>query len=302
MAAVTRNAISRFLEKTIKEVFRKNLQEQDKLYYPGLCSKRTSNKKFERYDTVGNISAASEKPEGTGIKYQTFTQAYQTVIENKTYATGIQFTMEAADDDLYGIVDTAKTSQLMRAINARKEKMVAGLYNDAFTAVGADGVAYIANNHPLVNSAAVNDNLATGAFTPDNYIAAYNKFSNIKDQAGELFDTRPTKLVTHIHMQFRVAEILNSALKALELSNTKNVLPAINCRWSPYLSYNAATGQYPWFLIDETIDPFILQERKGVKITVTQDDKDTLDFFANVYERYGVGIITPGYGVVGSQG
>ena len=34
--------------------------------------------------------------------------------------------------------------------------------------------------------------LATGALTPDNLIAAKNKFNFIYDQAGDYFDTEPT--------------------------------------------------------------------------------------------------------------
>jgi hypothetical protein len=138
---MTSAAISRFLEKNIGQIFKKNLEVQKKLSYPQMCREDTTDTAFKRYDTVGNITEATVKGEGQPIKYDEFKQGYETIIHTKTVAKGVHISMEASEDDLYGVVDTGKGAQLMRAINTAKEKAVANLFNTAFTGTGADGKA-----------------------------------------------------------------------------------------------------------------------------------------------------------------
>lgn len=193
-------------------------------------------------------------------------------------------------------IDEAKVGGLMRTMIAKKEKMVADVWNNTTTTTGADGVALAATNHPLINSTLVNNNYTTGAITPDNVITASNLFNDIYDQAGELFDTEATQIIAHKNQMARIMAVLESSLKAYELSNTKNTVPALKPVFSKYLD------KTKWHLRDETIDSVVLQERKGLEQNVERDAVYNYRYLINMVERYCAGAINNGYGFVTSTG
>lgn len=296
MATTYRSDIANFLLLGIKEVWKRNMQVQKKIEYPNICTKKTSNKASEYYDTVGNISPAQVVDESHPIPYNKITQAYRVTVVNEKVANGFQVSLEATDDDLYNVVSEANAGALRRTMISKKEEAVAAEWNSVFTNTGGDGVPSASASHPLINSALVNDNLASGPITPDNIINGNNKFFAIKDQAGKLFDTEGTKIIAHKYKQALLLAILESYLKAIELSNTKNTIPALKPVFNRYINED------PWHIVDETIDSVILQERRGLSSNIEQDKINTLDFFFNVFERYKTAIINPGYAHVSSPG
>lgn len=308
MATTYRSDISEFLYLGLKEVFIKALQTPRYTYWDKCTHQKTSDKYQEFYETVGNVKPADTTSESASIKYGKIMQGYKTTVTNIKVTNGLQVSLEAMEDDLYNVINTAKTSELVRTMDTARERNVAATWNGVFTNTGADGVFNASASHPLVNSASLNDNLASGAITPDNLVSARNKFNHIYNQSGELFDTTPTHLLTHSDKMYQVMAILESDLRALELSNTKNtlgeIMPGLKPLFNKYLTMNTTTGVAPWHLIDMTLDGagVIFQKRKGVTTDYYLDKKDTLDFYFNVHERYQSAVISPGYGFVSSLG
>lgn len=299
--AITRNEIIRFLYAGVAEVWKENMKTPEQTYYDKITLKKTSRKMEETYDSVGNLTPAKEKLEGQPIEYGVFSQAHETTIKNKTWSNGFFVTYEAIEDDLYNVIDTAKATEIRRSLMQLKEQSCADMFNGAFTDVGADGKATYAADHPLVNSGSVNDNLASGVLNFDNYVAAVNKFNHIKNHAGGKFDTRPSMLVTHSDLQYKVRQLYESVNVPFETSDTgtKNTAPTLQAQFNPYLTTGATT---PWHLIENRINPFIYQEREGMKPDVDQDKKGTKNYYINAMERYNFGKIHPGFGAVGSLG
>jgi hypothetical protein len=296
LATTYQSDISRFLIAGIKEVWKRNLQAQRETYYDKCSSKKTSNKAAEYYDTVGNISPASFVAENSALPYNKIKQGYRVTATNKKAVNGIEISCEANDDDLTGSIDEAKVGGLMRTMIALKEEEVAAQWNTVFTATGGDGVAPAHASHPLINSVLLNNNATTGTITPDNVITAANLFNDIYDQAGKLFDTEATQILAHKNQMARIMAVLESSLKAYELSNTKNTVPTLKPVLSKYLSKTY------WHLRDETIDSVILQERQGMEHNVEKDAILNYVWRANFIERYCSSIINPGYGFVSSTG
>lgn len=296
MATTYSGDVSRLLILGIKEVMKKLLQTQRTTYYDKISTKKTSNKLAEYYETIGNISPAQIVPEGGEIPYNTIKQGYRTTLTNVKVVNGFSVSIETGDDDLYNAISDAKVGGLMRTMIAKKERMVADVWNNATTTLGADGVALAATNHPLINSASVNNNYTTGAITPDNVITASNLFNDILDQAGELFDTEATQIIAHNNQMARIMAVLESSLKAYELSNTKNTVPALKPVFSKYLD------KTKWHLRDETIDSVVLQERKGIESNTERDTVNNYRWLVNLVERYTAGCINNSYGFVTSSG
>lgn len=292
------------LYKGLKLVTKANLQKPRTMEYPDIVTKKSSNQKAEKYGTIGNIGLAAEKAEGFPITFHKIEYKDTTTITNKTYTNGLQLSMEASDDELYGVVDMAKGEELVSSMLKKREEMVAAAYNGAFTDTGADGVATISDSHPLKNSLSLNDNLITGALTPENLKKGINQFNVIFDQAGRIMDSYPTHLLVHKEHMFKAVEILRSALLAFEMTNTTNSLKDIlKLVLNRRLTINRTTDVAPWFLLDKTLadSGCVFQERQGIA-TDMEVDFDTRSYKFAVIERYGVGFIAPSYGIVGSAG
>ena len=298
--------IIRMTEDGVDLIFNKAAKTPQQKYYPNIVWEKKNDKRIGTYDTIGDLGAAEVKAEGSAWQFDNFEQGYETTITVETVGKGVEVSMEELEDDLYGVVNSRFGAGLFRVLLSRKEKACADLYNDAFTNTGADGVALIAATHPLVNSASVNDNLATGALTTENFIAAKMKFNSIYDQAGIFFDTSPTHLLIHPNKIYTALAILESNLMAFELSNTKNVandVMPVRVVTNNYLNYTAATGVSPWFLLDRKLQDAgaVLQVKKGLTLKTWWEDDNEV-FRGTLHERYGTGIVSPGYGIVGSTG
>ena len=305
MADTRVSDILNLTEAGVDEVFNRAAKKPRVLEYKPICREVNVGKQIGKYQSIGNIGPAVVKPEGDAVTFRKIEQAYETTIESTTKTNGVQATLEALEYDLEGVVKATFGEPLVRTMIIKKEKDVAGAYNGAFADVGADGVTILNNAHPLVNSALVNDNLLTGEMSTTTIPQAKNMFNFIYDQAGEFMDTAPTHLLIHPNKLYLALQLLNSQLMALELSNTKNVLQDVHAlkivtnRW---LDYTVATDVSPWFMLDMTLDAgCVLQNFMGLQLK-KWFEPETLDYRAVSWEIYGVGMVSPGYSIIGSAG
>jgi Mu-like prophage major head subunit gpT len=288
--------ISRAMYIGTKEVFKRNLKKAPNEQWKGYATIKNSNKMEEKYDSIGNLKAAHVKAEGEAVQYGKIEQAYLTTIRNETVANGLQVSMESKEDDQWAVISDAKAMELIRTMQDLREESVAAIWNEVETSVSADGKYYADDDHPLVNSASVNDNLLAGAFSIDNYKDAVNMFNAWKNHAGKRFPTSPTALLCNRDRQFYVMQMLKSANQPFEQSNTKNVVPQLKTIFSTYLS------ALPVHILDETIDSCVLQRRKGIQTEYDYDKRSTFNWYFNVHERYKAGMINPGFGFVTISG
>jgi hypothetical protein len=285
-------------------IFNKNAKMPRKKLYPLICTIRNEEKETGIYDSMSDLTLPEEKQEGDEISFDALGQGYQTSITSRTIAKGIHMSREKLEYDLYGVINANVGDRLVRVMQIKKEIEIADRYNNAFTTASADGQYQIDSDHPLVDSDDTNSNLATGALTTDNLVAAKNMFIDIKDQAGNLFDTYPTTLLINDKKQYEAMQILESPLVAFEMSNTKNVVNALNPihivsnRWIDY-----DDGVSPWFLIDDTLEDagVILQVKKPMWVDMNWIVRTQM-FEGGCFEMYGSGVVSPGYKIVGSTG
>ncbi len=306
MAGTRVSDIQKMTEAGVDLVFNRAAKMPRKKYFEPLVHTKNQVKKIGNYHTMGDIGPAQVKNEADAIIFDKVAENYQTTIESETITKGVEASLEALEYDLETTINSRFGTGLLRVMQTRKERHVADLYNDSFTNTGADGVAVIAANHPLQRSDKVNNNLVTGELSPENLIVAKNRSNAIYDQAGDFYDTEPTHLIIHPNKLFLALQILQSQLMALQLSNTKNtvndVMP-IKIVVNKYLSYNNSTGQSPWFLIDKTMMDAgcVLQVKRGVGLKTWWENNNEV-FRGRALEMYAGGFISPGYGIVGSQG
>ena len=289
----TRSDIARAMYVGTKEVFMENLKKQPEQQWSSYATVKESDKMEETYDSVGNLKPAHIKAEGAVVVYGDIKEAYKTTVKNETVANGFSVTMEAKEDEQWGLVPEVKVNELIRTMISAKEQAVAKVWDDVTTAVGADGVAYAAATHPNLNNVATkNDNLVEAIFDINSYQSAVSKFNHWRNHYGDKFFTTPSAILAHRDRQTNIFAMLQSNLMPFENTNTKNTIPQLKVIFSNYIS----TLQV--HILDESIDSAIMQRRKGMTDEYDYDKRETFNFFYNVHERYKAAMINPGFGFV----
>ena len=292
--------ITRMTEAGVDVVFNRTVQALTQKRYPLICTEKNLKRRIGSYNTIGDFTAAAIKDEGDTIPYDKVQHYLETTITSYTVAKGAEASLEQIHYDLENVVLPRFGMPLVKPLLQYKEKLIAELYNDAFTTTGADGKYLIDDDHPLQSSVLVNNNLATGALGLDAFIAAKQKFNYIYDQAGEFYDTEPTHLLIHPDQIYKAKQIIESILVPFELVNTKNVANDV-------MPIRIITNKYidatKWFLLDRSLQDCgaILQTSKGLMLE-TWWEKNNSVFRGMAKEMYGAGIVSPGYGIVGSTG
>lgn len=293
MTLTTRADIARAMYLGTKEVFMKNLKKQLEEQWKSYATVKNSDKMEETYDSVGNLKPAEVKAEGESVNYGKIEQAYETTVKNETIANGFSVTMEAQEDEKWGLVPEVKVNELIRTMISKREISVAKTWDDVQTSISADGKAYAAHDHPLLNDAAhTNDNLVEAEFDIKSYEEACNKFNHWYNHYGDKFFTTPSAMLLHRDRQTYAMAMLQSQLVPFEQSNTKNTIPQLKLIFSSYIN------SLQVHILDQTIDSAIFQRRKGLKDGYHYDVKDTFNFYYNVHERYKAAMINPGFGFV----
>jgi hypothetical protein len=305
MAETRISDISALIYAGIDKVFNAAAKKPRRQYWQQIVREESNEKKYGWYDTLGDIGPAQEHNESDTILFNKIEYNNRTTIETKVYTNGVQGSLEATEFDLQNVVKRQFGEPLVKTMISKKERIVAAVYNNVFTATGADGVYQASASHPLKNSVLLNNNLLTGELSASTIAAAKNRFNFIYDQAGDFFDTEATHLLIHPNKMFLALQLLNSNLMALELSNTKNVLQdvmPIKILVDKYLTYNTTTDVSPWHMLDKSLEAGCILQKKGGLTLKTWWDYNTLAYKGIAYEMYGAGIICPGYGHVSSTG
>lgn len=289
--------ISRMIVAGQKEIFMKNF-DAFPVEYTAFTTEKTAQKKSETYDSMGNLPAGQEKQEGGSIEYGSVGQAYQTTITNKTWTNGYSVTLEATKYDLYSCINSVKAKELSRTMRDMEETRAIKRWDEAFTTNLVDGVPLCTNSRPLVNSAQLNDTLATASSfkTPENHKTMIKMFSAFKNHAGGKMKSFPNTGLTHVNNMMDIEEIYGSEKKANEISNTKNSLPKISWKYSTYLSSETA-----WFMWDSKFEHVIFQWFMKTVFDNAEDKINTKNLYLNSLAIYETGVL-PNIGIVGNAG
>ena len=294
------------VEAVVDELFNAAMQSERRMYYANCVREVTVNKRTGTYLTLGALRPAAERFEADNYDFQRVRQGNKTQLTATTRGIAVEASMETLEDDLYGYVDNSFGEPMVDRMHQLRERLVADAYNGVFSNTGADGVAICADSHPLLETALfVNDNLASGEINATNLKNAKLMFNWIYDQAGEYYETAPTDLIVHPQKTYYLIELLESNLLAHELSNNTNSIQSyLPSRIVPnkYLSYITSTGVSPWHLIDKNIKAgCVLQWRKKLSLKTWWENNNDV-FRGTARERYAVGFVAPGYGIISSPG
>ena len=261
--------------------------------YDKIFTKHDSKMALERTAEMRYLGLAQLKTEGGQTAFDNASgERFIYNQEHTEIALGYAITRKAIDDNLYKSQFTPSNLGLIESFQQTKEIYGANLLNTATTynnAVGGDGVALCASNHPIdggtvsnIPSTPVDLNEATLLN------AMISVRTNFKDQAGLKVFARARKLVVPPQLEPVAIRLTKTELRPGTADNDVNaILTTAGGLSEGYMVNDFLTSPYAWFLLTN-IDGLAYMERVKFE-TDLQVDFVTDNLLVKGYERYSFG-------------
>ena len=253
MTVISTN-VADLLEEKFREIF--FLAYMDKPEQYSRCfNVESSVKNNEHMSGISGLAMPNTKAQGADMGYDDPEQLWDTTATHVTYAQGGRVTMEAQDDDQYGILGNRMFGSMGRGFRQRVDTVAANVFNNGFTTqTSSDGVALFSESHTRnPNDATTHSNRpSTDAdLSVASLKAGITNFEQTLDHRGLLLNIKPTQIVVPNEERFTAEEILQSNLEPYVNENTKNVVSeeGLSVVVNDYL-----TDPDAWFLLGEKAD------------------------------------------------
>lgn len=262
----------------------------------------TSDRSFEEETKLSGFGAAPVKTEGAAIEYDTAQEAWTARYDHETIAMGFSITEEAIEDNLYDSLSARYTKALARAMAYTKQVKGAALLNNGFTSfLTGDGVALMADDHPLVNGGTNANEPSTATDLNETSLeAAVIQIAGWTDERGLLIAARPRKLCIPTNLMYTATRILETELRVGTADNDINALRTNGSIPEGYAVNHYLTDTNAWFLKTDIPNGMKMFTRAALK-TGMDPDFDTGNARYKARERYSFGASDP-LGIFGSPG
>ena len=271
--------------------------------YSKLFDSDTSRQNYEEDVQLTGFGLAPQKPEGSGVAYDSEIQGFTTRYTHVAYALGYIVTKEELDDNLYEQVSRRRAAALAMSFRQTKENIGANIYNRAFNSTykGGDGVELCSTAHP---------NTSGGTFANTPTVAADLSEASLEDaltalmgfqnDRGLLINVMPRSLIVARQNWWNANRILKSAYTPSTANNAVNVLVATNALPEGIVMNHYLTSPNAWFVRTNIQNGMKYYSRVGIQFD-QDNDFDTMNAKAKGYERYSFGWTDPRaiYGVNG---
>ena len=264
----------------------------------------TSEKHYEEIVQMVGYGAAPQKPESSPTLYDTEWQGFVTRFIHVAYGLGYIVTQEELDDNLYPQVSAERTEALGYSFRQTKETIVANLYNNAFSTLGADGTALINTAHPLQGGGTMSNTLAVPADLSEAALEDITiQMMSAVDDRGLRINLRPKSLVVQSAEMYNAQRILKSTFQSGTSNNDINAMKSMGVFPEGIKVNQYLTAPHTFFIRTDLPGKQgpILFQRNAVKFA-PDGDFDTGNMKYKGYERYSVGIADPVRGLWGVQG
>lgn len=287
------------IRKIVMDQYKAMPQKYDKIFHVLESTKAT-----EEDTSMSGIGIFDESGESEVTNYEDPTAGYPVSYVHKKFKKGIKITEEMYEDDQYNKID--KMSKSLGTAAARTiEVKAASILNHAFdttVAMGGDGKALCASDHPRADGGAAQSNYTTMDLAEDALHAARLAMRSTLDDKGQKIVVVPSTLIVAPSLE-DTAKIL---IKSTGRPGTVN-LNEVNVNENAYEMLvwdyiDAASGgsDTHWFLQDKVIHELNFFWRK--RFVLERDNSfDTDELLMKGKMRFSVGF-SNWRGFYGSKG
>lgn len=195
------------------------VEEEHKPLFDILTSKRA----FEEEVMLSGMGGAPTKAEGAAVTFDDIQETYTSRYTMETIAIGFSVTKEAFDDDLYGNIARAKSTELGRAMADTKQSKAAAIFNRGFNTSykGGDGVPLFSASHPLVGGGTASNTAAVDISESaiEDMLVSINLMTNDR---GILISARPVSLHIPAQSEYIATKILKAEYSSAPVRNQAN--------------------------------------------------------------------------------
>lgn len=303
-------SFGKLLEPGLRKIFFESYKEIPE-EYSKIYNMLNSTKAKETDWGMGALTDWTERTsELSEVSYAKVSPGLERTYIHKAFTRGFMIGRELYDDDQYNQIEKMPKA-LARAGRAHVEKMaMLPLINGFVTTIGTapiiptaiyDGKALFANNHALLDSAKLGNNLAIGPLTSANLQLAIMKMRNTLDEAGNQVAMAPTKLIVPPALEYTARVILESTAIPGSANNDINVVKgALELVVLDYLGLSNGGSDTAWFIQDGSNHElnFFWRSKPEFKWA---EDFDTFVAKYRGYMRFSMGV-SDYRGLVGSTG
>ena len=267
--------------------------EQIPSQYDKIFTKHESKMALERTAEMRFLGLAQLKTEGGQTAFDNNAgERYVYNQEHTEIALGYAITRKAIDDNLYKTQFMPSNLGLMESFLQTKEIYGANVLNTATTynaAVGGDGKALIATDHPIdggtiSNQSSINADLNEASLLNAMIAVRYN----FRDQAGLKVFARARKLIVPAQLEPVAIRLTKTELRPGTADNDVNaIMMTAGGLPEGYLVNDYLTSSTAWFLLTN-IDGLSYMERVKYESDM-QVDFVTDNLLVKGYERYSFG-------------
>lgn len=295
-------SFGKLLEPGLRKIFFEYLKELPE-QYSKVFNMNTSKKAAEHDYGLGAFGDWKEREDNLDtVDYQTLSPGLERTYRHKAFTQGFMIERELYDDEQYRQINKFPRS-MARSGRQKVEKDAAKFLIDSFTENIYDGKPLFAKDHPLLDSDKTCSNLMEGPLTEENLKKAIKLMKEQLDEAGNLVQMKPNKLIIPPALEDTAKRLLNSTLlPGTELNDTNKYLleSGIQIVILDYLSEAGVGSDTVWFLQDSEQHElnFFWRIRPEFK---WDEDFDTFVAKYRGYMRYSLGA-SDWRGMVGSKG
>ena len=248
------------------------------------------------------MGAAPELPDGMPVTYQSGGILYVQRYVYKVYGLAFALTKVLVEDGDHIRVGQTYSKHLAQSLVETKETLGANILNRAFNGSyqGGDGVALVANNHPIVNGTFSNQLNTAAALSQTSLEQMLIQIRNAVDNNGKRIRLAPKKLVVGPSNTFQAEVLLNSALRAGTANNDINPVKSMGLLDGGQANLSRITSTTAWWVQTDAPEGLKLAKRRGLEKSMEGDfETDSMRFKST--ERYSFGWTDP-RGIYGTAG
>ena len=304
--AINRASISKELLPGLNAIFGMEYGEVNNELAP-LYEIENSDRAFEEEVLFTSFGSAPTKGEGAAVSYDDAQESYTARYTAETVALAFAVTEEAMEDNLYDTFAKLRAKGLARAMANTKQVKAANVFNNGFSDLIGDGVAFFASTHPTVGDGNQSNLITASDMSEATLETALTNIEKIKDDRGILMGASAVSLHIPVDSWAIADRILSSP------GNTQTSLAAANPNMNAinatrhmgmlpegYHINRRFTDTTSWFIKTDVPNGTKMFVRTPLQ-TKMEPDFDTGNLRFKARERYSFGV-SDWRGWFGSQG